>query len=326
MNNRRKLAVRFLMILALFPISIMISEIYYGYQQVDSLYTRETSTINQIENRKWDMIENTIEENNQKAKIQANAIRDKMIYDIESAYGTNMSRLKSDLDSNNDSQVLTIFNNDIKNKYLNKDSDNNRVFVADKNGIIADRGLASSVKESREWQSEIDSKINNKLASKAVSMILMKDNRIIYWTADNIDDISTIGEELYPSISSIKDSYKANGLDALKNYNILVPAYITDDGDIFGVPDVDNHGLKISNHKLFIVQEYNIYDAINAHNDDLMKYNEDIQNVRESTKGNIDSTVQSYVIIIILTLFSTIAMLYGANLIIKWGGDDDSID
>ena len=44
-----------------------------------------------------------------------------MIYDIESAYGTNMSRLKSDLDSNNDSQVLTIFNNDIKNKYLNKD-------------------------------------------------------------------------------------------------------------------------------------------------------------------------------------------------------------
>lgn len=324
--DKRKLAVRYLMILALFPIAVMVSEVYYTYQQVQSINNKQSYVVSRIESRKWDMIENTIEENEQKAKLQVDAVKDKISAEILIAYGSDMDKLKIDLSDKNDSPVFTIFNKNISNKYLNVNSDNNRLFIADKTGIIADKGIVSSEKKSRDWDTEINSKLNQNLASKAVSMILIKDKHIIYWTPDVIDPETAADKESYPSMEYIKAAYNQYGIDALKNYDVLVPSYITESGDIFGIPDVDNHGYRLSNQKIIVVQEFNIYDAIQAHMDDINRYNDSISNFKESSKESVNSIVQSFMLILILTFFSTIAMLYGANLIIKWGGDDDSND
>lgn len=324
--DKRKLAVRYLMILALFPIAVMVSEVYYTYQQVQTINAKQSFIIDQIKSREWDMIENTIEENEQKAKIQVDSVKNKISAEILIEYGSDMDRLKVDLLDKTDSPVFTIFNKNISNKYLNVNSDNNRLFIADKNGILADKGIVSSEKKSRDWNTEINAKLNQNLASKAVSMILMKDKHIIYWTPDGTSPEAATDRESYPSMECIKTAYNEYGLDSLKNYDILVPSYITENGDIFGTPDVDNHGFRLSNQKIIVVQEFNIYDAVLARMDDIGRYNDSISNFKESTRDSINSTVHSFMLILILTFFSAIAMLYGANLIIKWGGDDDSND
>ena len=64
--DKRKLAVRYLMILALFPIAVMVSEVYYTYQQVKNIKNKQSYVVSRIESRKWDMIENTIEKKKKK--------------------------------------------------------------------------------------------------------------------------------------------------------------------------------------------------------------------------------------------------------------------
>ena len=61
----------------------------------------------------------------------------------------------------------------------------------------------------------------------------------------------------------LKRIYKEEGLEGLESYQFLVPAYITDDGDIFGQKDVVK-GVIRRNHKLVVIQEYNLYDQITA--------------------------------------------------------------
>ena len=47
----------------------------------------------------------------------------------------------------------------------------------------------------------------------------------------------------------------------LKNYQIWIPVYITDTGDIFGQSDVVK-GVKQPTHKIIVVQEFNLYDQL----------------------------------------------------------------
>ena len=323
---KRKSAVRILMVLALFPVTIMLALIFYSYSSIQDERSRASHEVQQIDARKWDMIENIIEENEQKARIQADGVKVKIMSDLLTVYDGRMNILHDDLAAKSNSPAFKILNNDISGIYLNKDSENNRIFVANKTGILADRGYVSSTKRSRDWDAEIKSKLNSELASKAVSMILTKNKEMIYWKHDLIQNDNNSGTESDPSMEALKRAYANFGLDGLKNYNILVPVYITNDGDIFDIPDVDLHGKGNNNDKIIVIQEFSIYDAVQNHKDDLERYDTYSKDVERTMELAIQAKMESFGLLMILNFVSLIAMLYGANVFIKWGGDDDTSD
>ena len=94
-----------------------------------------------------------------------------IISNIYLSYNNNFNRLYLDLVNRRNSSIFYIFNNAISNVYLNNDSENNRVYIADKTGILADKGfIASSNKDSRDWTTEINSKPNTTLAKNSIDI------------------------------------------------------------------------------------------------------------------------------------------------------------
>ena len=323
--HKRKTAVRYMLVSAIFPILFIIGLVITTYSSIGEIREHTMYDHQMIEDRKWDMIENTLEENVQKARINANAVKQKISSDLLAEYSGHMFDLHKDLVTKSDSPAFKIFDNDIKDVYLNNNSENNRVFVANKTGILADRGYVSSSKESRDWDAEIKSKLNSELASKAVSMILTKNKEMIYWKPDTaIDDTSYNIPD--PSIRELRNVYQAYGIEELKNYDILVPVYITNDGDILGVPDVDLHGKQIVNDKIIVIQEFSIYDAIMQHRDDIERYNAYAKDCDVNMESAIANKMMAFGLLVVLAFCALLAILYGSNTIIKWGGGDASSD
>lgn len=67
-----------------------------------------------------------------------------------------------------------------------------------------------------------------------------------------------IKEATYETLENV---YVDEGIFGLRNYQFLVPVYITDTGDIFGQSDTV-HGIKVDNHKFIIIQTFNLYDQL----------------------------------------------------------------
>ena len=61
--------------------------------------------------------------------------------------------------------------------------------------------------------------------------------------------------------SNLKKVYSKEGLEGLRNYQFLVPVYITDSGDIFGKHDTER-GIPQVTHKFTVIILFNLYDQI----------------------------------------------------------------
>lgn len=325
MCNDRKLTIRVLMIALLFPVLLVIFMGWQTYYEIEKVRENRLHNIEQIKLAKWNIVENSINDNIEKAKIQSEGVKRELTTKLLYTYSGRMDILRRDLLQKNNSEAFNIMNEVISDVYLNNKSEKNRMFIADKYGIISDKGLASSSKESRDWNTEINSKLNKELASKAVYMILTKNNKLIYWKDNLVYDTSVNIEARAdePSIESIKEAYFKYGLDGLKVYDILVPAYITNDADIFGVPDVDMHGIKNDNSKIIVIQQFNIYDAIFKHKDQLQRYDACEEIYDRETKETIYAEINDFVLSLFMTVVSFVGILVSVNLCIKWGGDDD---
>lgn len=73
-----------------------------------------------------------------------------------------------------------------------------------------------------------------------------------------------IREATYETLEKV---YVDEGIDGIRNYQFLVPVYITDTGDIFGQNDT-MHGVKVDNHKFIIIQTFNLYDQLISYKPD----------------------------------------------------------
>lgn len=65
------------------------------------------------------------------------------------------------------------------------------------------------------------------------------------------------------SYANLEKVYVNEGMDGLKNYQFLVPMYITDTGDIFGQQDIE-HGVRQDTHKFIVIQTFNLYDQLTS--------------------------------------------------------------
>ena len=85
------------------------------------------------------------------------------------------------------------------------------------------------------------------------------DQPIVIEPYNHIDGEHKMYSEM--NYNNLRELYLSEGINGLRNYQFMVPAYITDTGDIFGNYDTINNSDDIS-HKFIIIQTFNLYDQI----------------------------------------------------------------
>lgn len=98
------------------------------------------------------------------------------------------------------------------------------------------------------WEELYLSDPNPKLTKQAVEAVLNRSSELIY-----TQHRTTSGDIKTMSLDSLKKQFMENGLSSIEEISIIAPAYITEQGDIFGAPD-RAFLQKQKNHKLVIVQ------------------------------------------------------------------------
>ena len=179
----------------------------------------------------------------------------------------------------------TLLENDIKNpsdnsklsKIFDKELCNKNIIVGSMDKILWNRTYGEysmDLKDDYTLEDVIYKTYNEELSKEAIDTILklnLQKNDFIIWQSgkSNIEMSNNNIDELLNELQ--KYNYDIN---ELKGYDILIPVYITEDGDILGVKDVDRIGRYNDNCKMVLVQRLNLYDIL-SHN----KYN--IENCKD---------------------------------------------
>ena len=152
------------------------------------------------------------------------------------------------------------------------DNTRNKFVIATMRGIIFDSNyIRAEGRTSRSWESEIQSSYNSVLEEEAIDRLLNRTDKLII-----TESVNTLrkdyGEHIKISTAtydSLLEVYLDEGIEGFGNYQILCPAYITNNGDIFGQKDIVN-GIKVGNNKIIVIQEFNLYDQIVENRPDLL--------------------------------------------------------
>jgi hypothetical protein len=159
----------------------------------------------------------------------------------------------------------------------------NGIVIMTTDGFIEDynyyRAICDSDSNIRKWEVDISNSYNKELEKDAIDKLLNRHSGIIALESYNLtknDNHIMISEMTYDSLLNV---FLEEGLNGIRNYQIFVPYYITDFGDIFGNPDIIN-GVKVDNNKLIVVQEFNLYDQVVKNYNDTFNDSE-IKNIIE---------------------------------------------
>lgn len=192
--------------------------------------------------------------------------------DILALSDDQLSNLQYDMTNNIHNQDLhDILMKNIENQNLNNVKNHrNGIVVLSTRGFMEDfnyrrANLTSDDHKSsfRVWEDSIKSSYNKELEKNAIEKLLNRTSGIIALESYNLtgnDNHIKIKEMNYESLLKV---FLAEGMEGLRNYQIFVPYYITDIGDIFGTPDI-SQGIIVDNNKIIMVQEFNLYDQIMA--------------------------------------------------------------
>lgn len=232
---------------------------------VASVRESHNSIVNSIKEKQFDNIVLYFDELQMEA--YNNAI--KVSKNIESGIKENISNigsLKQEMD--NDiipEELYNILESNAKGVKLgNVDNTRNGILILDNKKVLVDfnyeRINSKKINPDRTFENERNMQWNKQLYDNAIKNIFNKSNcniAIETVESDNKDHkrIPNASEE------KLKSIYYKEGIGGFKTYQFLVPAYITEDGDIFGQKDISN-GIMQKNHKFIVIQEFNLYDQI----------------------------------------------------------------
>lgn len=257
------------------------SVFWYDYA-IDKIVENKEKTINSFKEEQFNAIWAYLENLQLQADKEITEISKSIEDDILSLSHEELEQLQSDL--NNDTfnhNLHKIFTEHIEGVSFNGINNHmNGVVIMNNDGYLEDfnyhRATASNGSNIREWKIDLEKSYNKDLEHDAINKILNRNSGIIALESYNLlkdkdNDHILIEEMTYESLLNV---YLNEGLNGLRNYQIFVPYYITDFGDIFGQPDI-LHGSKVDNNKLIIIQEFNLYDQItnthkNLFNNDLV--------------------------------------------------------
>ena len=322
LRNRKPLSTskKLIMLLVAFPIIgllIICNSFYYDIVEIKTQFKED---ITSIEEQRTDAIFNILNGISREEKIHNQYIISKIVFDIGRVYGNNMDQLKIDLHSSEDSPIFDIFAESIDyDKELSDIYDfvpnSSSLFIADKNGILADSGYVERERSSRKWDEEIKAKKYRELSKNAINMLLNKSTDIIYWESDKDKSIYNRSLDIpsEPNDHTIKEIIRNNNITHLRNFNILIPSYITNTGDIFGVADVDDHGIRNDNDKLIVVREINMYDALEPYMGKISNYDYLLNRYEAEVQTNIHTKTITFLALSVICMIIVLVILYIAN-------------
>ena len=187
--------------------------------------------------------------------------------DIEKDINDNIDlvQLKKDMDTNVRNQDLhNILEKNIKGKYLNNINNyRNGIFIVTPDYILEDPSYDRSSTTTRSWRNDIKNSYNSNLKKDAYNKLMNHhtDSLIVIEPVDLMDNSSSHTKVDYMDEQILKDIFMKEGINGLRNYQFLIPAYITENGDVFGQEDIVQ-GQRTNNHKIIVIQEFNLYDQI----------------------------------------------------------------
>lgn len=233
-------------------------------------------THNQIRVTHWEIINGIIHEDYAAAAIESAETARRITEEISKQFPDKSAiKLHKELPINTENPRFgNLLKNSVRSKWLfGVKTDANTMFIATRNGVIMDvssTGRFGNMDEIDSWDNIIESQANPELAKDALHHILERDNTLAFWEYNKSDNPNhkIITRD---NLEELKEVYMTEGLDGLKNYEFLAPAYITETGDIFGVDDRDHHGQIVSNDKLIVVQGFSVYEQLMTRHTGLIK-------------------------------------------------------
>ena len=318
--------IRLLLTIALIPIIVIGTTIYQAYNDLEESKASLKRTIAEIYQAEWTSIRAIVDENITKAQLQTDTTKGDLRHKLLMYYDDNLDQLCYDLRVNEPNKAHEVLQEVTSYKFLNRKNDDNRIILADEDRIIADSSLSASLKPNRTWKEETNSRMNPVLYKDSIEKILHQ--QVPYAIIESsLYAQSHAGDTMETSdFNVIKEEYLKHGIGALKSYNIIVPSYLTDHGDIFGVPDIAPDGTRNVNHKITIIQEFNLYDSILPYNNLFEQYN----SARNECKDIYDRRVSEIIIRLVLNLaimvLTFIALICSVMVFFKLGDEGDARD
>lgn len=263
-------------------IIILFSSSVFAYKVIiNTVKSNAEKTIEAMKEEQFKVIWFSLQNLQLQSEKEVSRISANIEEDILALPEDKLTRLQYDMTNNiHNDDLHDILMKNIENQKLN-DINNHRngLVVMSTKGYIEDfnyrRAKSVSTHENnsfRVWQDSIENSYNKELEKNAIDKILNRTSGVIalesYDLVKNSDHIK-IKEMNYESLLEV---FLAEGMEGLRNYQIFVPYYITDIGDIFGIPDI-SQGIMVSNNKIIIVQEFNLYDQIMANQNEI--FNDD---------------------------------------------------
>lgn len=308
--------VRLLGVVVALPIIIVACIIYYGYISILDERTELNKSITYLTETRSVLFIDSITENYKKAKLQTSFVKDDIVEDLNKEYGNDLERMHRDynaMDYNN--KFFSILSSNINYRFLNKPTNRNRIFIANKDGILIDNSSSYSSNSYTKWDDIIEKSISQVITKDTIEHIKYaeKDEPLLW-----IDQKS--GEIITPSnmpkfnpdaspIDFIEACAMSGNIKELENYSIIAVSYIYDNEDIFGTPDV-SAGHDNDNEKIYVIQVVSIKDIIES-NPELSKSLNKLDNMIKDRQEFASDSVHFKTICIILLSIMGIMTFFG---------------
>ena len=315
--------IRLLLVIALIPIIAIGTTIYQAYNDLQESKASLKKAITEIHQTEWISIRAIVHENIAKAQLQADTTKRDLHHKLLINYGNNLDQLRHDLRVNEPNKAHEVLQEVTSYKFLNKKNDDNRIILADDHRIIADSCLSASLKPNRTWEEETNSRMNPVLYKDSVEKILHQ--QVPYAIIESsLYTQSHVGDAMETSdFNVIKSEYLKYGVGALKSYNIIVPSYLTDHGDIFGVPDITPDGTRNVNHKITIIQEFNLFDSILQYNSLFEQYNSARNSCKDIHDRHVSEMITRLILNLAIMVLTFIALICSVMVFFKLGDEGD---
>lgn len=281
---------------------------YVAYDDTQQFEQERVDYHKAINEMRFKVILGGIMDSHDKAKIQAESVAKCTETEIKLAYSTDW-RLERDLMyPRNDAKLYEIVSRNIKDKYINAKGESNDMFAVMDGRIIADNSLSTANKSSRLWEEEIKSQYNVVLADYVGKSIRNQSGGLIFWEPNPPANTPHRLVAL-PTVEVLKEVFMQEGIQGLAGYEILVPAYIKDDGDILGNKDINNVGIRQPTYKIAIVQGVGVSGILARHSEEL----EYLSFLDKQIDRNIDAKKRQKAVEFVVTSLLLIAAFTGAS-------------
>lgn len=299
---KNKLIIKLISLATLLLICSVVVFTYIEYNNYRVYESRYMEIYNDTQSELNTYIKSILLENKKKAEIVVKLHSIDIHKKILKKYESKHRQLQKDIFKPSETSALSkIFDKSLDNVYINSNNNSNKVFVISSDKILWNRYIDTKyTKDLKEFSKTLK---NTELCNKAFDCILnMKPyQNFIFWEINSQD--KKYIEFGRMDIDKLIEGFNMYGLEWLKKYEILIPVYITDNGDIFGTRDFNSLGEKIKNYKIIIIQRMNIYDALKSNDTNIMYFQNNLSKIKRDIFINKKEKTWSVEISLILIVF-----------------------